>query len=222
MTAARSLHEIIAGLTGNAATSGDLAAALHAGGHPDLPAELLAEAVVSFADTAPAEIAEHLAPFVMTHGPIPEGDAAAVEIDKLPDLLATAPTATFNEVTALAAAEIDPAVDSYDIDAGHASGDDAFDLDAGHLTGDGSHGGAEGIVGTESASLDMAFGHGHDFTAAPDDIAFHDGVPEATPGEYADLPEPADVALPTAELWAPPTLPDEAPEIDDLDDLDLG
>ena len=65
MTAARSLHEILAGLTGNAATSGDLAAALRAGGHPDLPAELLAEAVISFADTAPAEIAEHLAPFVV-------------------------------------------------------------------------------------------------------------------------------------------------------------
>nr|BFE68898.1 hypothetical protein GCM10020092_021990 [Actinoplanes digitatis] len=91
MAAARSLHEIIAGLTGGAGTSGDLAAALDAGGHPDLPEELLAEAVVSYAGTAPAEVAEHLAPFVMAHGPIAEDDAGAGDIGQLPDLLATAP-----------------------------------------------------------------------------------------------------------------------------------
>ena len=59
MAPARSLHEIITGLTGDAGASGDLASVLHAGGYPDLPPDLLAEAVVSFAGTAPAEIAEH-------------------------------------------------------------------------------------------------------------------------------------------------------------------
>jgi hypothetical protein len=36
-------------------------------GHPDLPPELVAEAVVSFADTASPEVAEQLAPFVTAH-----------------------------------------------------------------------------------------------------------------------------------------------------------
>jgi hypothetical protein len=54
----------------------------------DLPDDLVAEAVVSYAETAPVEIAEHLAPFVSAHSavgsesPSPEGWL---------DLLATAP-----------------------------------------------------------------------------------------------------------------------------------
>jgi hypothetical protein len=66
---------------------------LAAHGHPDLPDGLVAEAVVSYADTAPHEVAEHLAPYVMAHGAAPLDDADAAETDPADwvDLLSTAP-----------------------------------------------------------------------------------------------------------------------------------
>ncbi|MEU7908852.1 hypothetical protein [Actinoplanes sp. NPDC049118] len=201
MAPARSLHEIIAGLTGDAGTSGDLAAVLHAGGHPDLPEELLAEAVISFADTAPAEVAEHLAPFVMAHGPIAEGDAGAGEIGRLPDLLATAPSAGFGEASALAAPEIDPPFEAGGADAAQPPDDVDEPAEPGW------------------APLDTAFGHGHGAAATPVEDAGPGAVAPEAAG-YADphdLPELQDVPSPAAELWATPSLPDDAPEIDDID-----
>jgi hypothetical protein len=82
MDPARPLREVFAELTG-AGSTGDPGGLLR-----DLPDELVAEAVVSYAETAPLEIAEHLAPFVSAHSavgsewPAPEGWL---------DLLATAP-----------------------------------------------------------------------------------------------------------------------------------
>ncbi|WP_143531997.1 hypothetical protein [Saccharothrix sp. ALI-22-I] len=68
MASVRSLRELLADLVGDAgARSGGPKAYLAEHGHPDLPAELVAEAVVSFADTAPPEVAEQLAPFVTAH-----------------------------------------------------------------------------------------------------------------------------------------------------------
>ena len=169
MAAARSLHEIIAGLTGDAGTSGDLAAVLHAGGHTDLPEDLLAEAVISFADTAPAEVAEHLAPFVMAHGPIADGDTVAGEIDRLPDLLATVPAAELDDDSALAAPEIDPPVETDDADAAQQPDEEGDAVDD---------------VPAESgwAALDTAFGFGHGLAATPlDDGAPDEGAPEAEP-----------------------------------------
>ncbi|MEU4694775.1 hypothetical protein [Actinoplanes sp. NPDC023714] len=56
----------------------------------DLPDDLIAEAVVSYADTAPAEVAEHLAPFVGAHSVVGAHDTAADPPD-WQDLLATVP-----------------------------------------------------------------------------------------------------------------------------------
>lgn len=58
---ARSLHEVFQTLAGDPDPDAVLAAAGHAG----LPADLLTEAIVSFADTAPPEVAEHLSPVVL-------------------------------------------------------------------------------------------------------------------------------------------------------------
>lgn len=85
MDAARPLREVFADLTGNA--SGDPGGLLR-----DLPAELVAEAVVSYADTALAEVAEHLAPFVSAHSVVGPHDAAGAEPDWR-ELLATVPAA---------------------------------------------------------------------------------------------------------------------------------
>jgi hypothetical protein len=68
MASVRPLRELLADLVGDAgAHSGGPEAYLAEHGHADLPPELMAEAVVSFADTAPPEVAEHLAPFVTAH-----------------------------------------------------------------------------------------------------------------------------------------------------------
>lgn len=72
----------------------DPADTLAASGHGDLPDQLVSEAIVSYADTAPIEVAEHLSPFVKLHSAVPADDAGAAA--DLPagdglDLLASAP-----------------------------------------------------------------------------------------------------------------------------------
>ncbi|WP_306216239.1 hypothetical protein [Actinoplanes sp. RD1] len=60
---ARPLRDVFAELSAGG-TAGDPGELLSAAGHPGLPGELVAEAVGSYADTAPPEIAEHLAPYL--------------------------------------------------------------------------------------------------------------------------------------------------------------
>lgn len=68
MADVRPLRELLTDLVGDAgAHPGGPAAYLAEHGHTDLPPELVAEAVVNFADTAPPEVAEQLAPFVTAH-----------------------------------------------------------------------------------------------------------------------------------------------------------
>lgn len=68
MASVRPLRDLLADLVGDAgARHGGPEAYLAEHGFPDLPPELVAEAVVSFADTAPPEVAEQLAPFVTAH-----------------------------------------------------------------------------------------------------------------------------------------------------------
>jgi len=83
---ARPLKDVFTDLVGDPSAAAE---ALAGAGH-DLPPDLVAEAVVSFAGTAPAEVAEHLAPFVTAHSGVP----AESELDEpagWAELLATAP-----------------------------------------------------------------------------------------------------------------------------------
>lgn len=110
----RPLRELLADLVGDAearhAYGADPAGYLAAHGHSELPGELVAEAVVSYADTAPVEVASVLAPYVAAHGPVP-----GVETDpSWFDLLTTAEVADdpFDEhldVPAAAGDDADPA-----------------------------------------------------------------------------------------------------------------
>lgn len=77
------LRDVFAGLAGTGGDPGDFLR--------DLPADLVAEAVVSFADTAPLEVAEHLAPFV---GARFAGENADDAGETWLDLLASAPVGT--------------------------------------------------------------------------------------------------------------------------------
>jgi hypothetical protein len=74
MDATQPLRDVFAGLAGTGGAS-EPATVLAANGHGDLPDGLVAEAVVNYADTAPVEVAEHLATFVRAHSPVP-GPAA--------------------------------------------------------------------------------------------------------------------------------------------------
>lgn len=84
---ARPLRELLADLVGDPqvrqAYGSDPAGYLAAHGHPDLPEPLVAEAVVSYADTAPVEVASALSPYVAAHGPIPGEDTSADWFDLL-------------------------------------------------------------------------------------------------------------------------------------------
>ncbi len=88
---ARPLRAVLDELTG--AGRGDARRLLDEAGHGDLPADLLAEAVVSFAAAAPPALAEHLAPFVTAQSPAALDDAGsrATEAEWGLELLATAP-----------------------------------------------------------------------------------------------------------------------------------
>lgn len=93
MTEARPLREVFADLAGN--QSADPGELLAAHGHADLPEELVAEAVVSYADTAPAEVAEHLAPYVMSHSAVPTEEPTDTPWF---ELLGTAPEPTLSDL----------------------------------------------------------------------------------------------------------------------------
>ena len=109
---ARSLHEVFASLAADPA--GDPGAALAAAGHGELPADLLNEAVVSYAEVSPPEVAEHLSPVVL---------GASEDPGLALDLLSSAPQVSWDDVPDEPVAEAPDA-------AGDAA-DDVPDLDFG-------------------------------------------------------------------------------------------
>ncbi|WP_326549701.1 hypothetical protein [Micromonospora sp. NBC_01813] len=203
MAPARSLHEIFAGLTGDAAAHGEVDAVLHANGYADLPAELLTQAVVSYAETAPAELAEHLAPLVMANSPVPGDEGAAVaEFGSPLDLLAAAPAAGLDD-DGLDAASLD---DAHFLD--EESLDEASDAVAGRPdTFDG-------------APLEASFGHGDGPVAEQADaVAAGPTVEAAEPVNFEGTDDSLDLPddpLSPVDPWAGPSASDGAAEIDDL------
>lgn len=89
MDPARPLREVFAELAATGSPVDDPAGLLASHGHVGLPEHLVAEAVVSYADTAPTEVAEHLARYVMAHTPI--GDHPGDDAASWFELLGTAP-----------------------------------------------------------------------------------------------------------------------------------
>src|SRR3954451_10802844 len=155
MDAARALRDVFADLTGGEDTgASDPSAVLAANGHPGLPAGLVAEAVGSYADNAPIEVAEHLAPYVMAHSAVPLPDAPDIDPGGWLDVVSTAPAAV--DVTGL------PPVDEPDHDvADHAFADHAFGADGLDDHGPLDHGPAD-LAGHDLAGHDLA---AHDLAA---------------------------------------------------------
>src|SRR5258708_4998892 len=109
MDAARPLRDVFADLAQDedARSAQDV---LRANGHADLPDGLVAEAVGTYADTAPIEIAEHLSPYVMANSSVP-----------LPDVAEVDPSGWLNAVVSAPVVELpnDPAGLDYDPDLDH-------------------------------------------------------------------------------------------------------
>jgi hypothetical protein len=208
MASARPLRDVFADLTGGGAVAGDPDALLRDHGHPALPDHLVAEAVISYADTAPVEVAEHLAPYVTAH--------SAVGADELPgdeppadwlDLLGTAPA---DAGLADEPGDIDdlaPALDGFG-DAADLGPDPGLGLDFG--------------TGADPApTFDAGDGTDDHADAGPDDHG--DVVDVPADGGLADvLPDPAgpddgDAAgwLDTDDSGDPSTVDDADPEPDD-------
>lgn len=122
MDATRPLHDVFADLAGTG--DGEPAEVLRANGHEDLPDGLVAEAVVNYADTAPMEVAEHLAPFVRAHSPVPSTDPSLAAPTWL-DALRTAP-AMVDPGT-----DLDAATNAFDLGADEAAGLDPTAFDPG-------------------------------------------------------------------------------------------
>jgi hypothetical protein len=95
MTEGRPLHTVFTELlrddVARQAYAADPGGLLGPAGHGALPNDLLAEAIVSFADTAPPQVAEHLAPFVMAHSAVPLDDNQPPAATTGLELLADAP-----------------------------------------------------------------------------------------------------------------------------------
>jgi hypothetical protein len=202
MEFARPLREVFADLAGHDADPQSLLAE-----HADLPADLLTTAIGSYASTAPAEVAEHLAPFVAG------GEAAGADpVDGL-NLLVSAPAGTWQgEVDLDHSAVIEHPDDFpdtlhdadplHDIDGLHDS-DGLHDVGALH-DGDGLHdvGDLHDVGGLNSAdSLDHVDQADH--TLADQTVADHEqpaqhlpaGVDSAIDGGDQHFGEPSRPAL---------------------------
>jgi hypothetical protein len=152
-------------------------------GHPGLPDALVAEAVVSYADTAPHQVAEHLAPFVTAHSAVRLGEPAGAEADLSHglNLLATAPTDPDGP---------DPAEGGFDLDGLDAGGPapaaeggwpDAADApDFGGGAGDEQHGRAEA-----RSEVDDPLAPGEELPDLDEDV--EGAFPAATGDHYLDL-----------------------------------
>jgi hypothetical protein len=203
MESAKPLRDVFNELVGDEsarrALVADRDAVLRDNGHGDLPGGLVAEAVVSYADTAPVEVAEHLAPFVTAHSVVPADGLAAADPDPVTglDLLATAPAGTPD----LAGEPDDRWLD--DLDSAEAGADPVYVGDDGDIDGlDSAEAGADPVYVGDG--LDLAFGAGGG-TPVDDGGRIADAVPVEPDargdGTVPDVPDEPDWTV------KPPDLP---------------
>jgi hypothetical protein len=213
MANARPLRDVFADLAGDhTASSGDV---LAAGGHPDLPDGLVAEAVVNYADTAPIEVAAHLAPFVMANSPVPLGPEVPDEPPNWLDALATAPEPAPMELDAAAVHE--PAEHAHDLAQGHDPAAFDHDFGADHDFGRGAepshdHVGHHDPAHVDPAHVDPAHLDPAHLDAGP---TFHAVLPD--PIVPPDAVEPVEHHHPL-----PPTEHEHDAGVADHDHLDIG
>ncbi len=179
MEAGPSLRELFAELSRG--DGGDPADLLRAAGFGDVPDSLVSQAIVDYAGTAPLEVAEHLSPFAVAHGPVPVDDPTgepATAHHGL-SLLASAPVVDHGEglVDVPAPAEHHVDVDPATLDDAHP--DDLHEpvhhLDVDPADVDGLHPGSPHGGAAHHALGSFGTGHGAETGDPPDrgDAAHH-------------------------------------------------
>jgi hypothetical protein len=192
MATARPLRDVFADVTGDeAARASDPAELLRSHGHEDLPDTLVAEAVTSYADTAPLEVAEHLSQYVMANSAVPGVEA---EVDPSSWLVA------LSGAPETLAATVDPA---------------AAGLDEQPPA---EPAGAESTAVPTLDAFDLDFGLGGE-GARPDDDDLPTENTEAM-ADFGGTPLAADVAGELDALPAPAPLSAEAAPFDETGDDD--
>lgn len=187
----RPLHAVFTELLHDEAArqayAADPAGPLEGAGHSGLPDELVAEAVISFADTAPPAVAEHLAPFVKAHGPVPESGTDPAETDGLA-LLASTP-----------------------------AGDDAGDGEATELLDPAAATDPTAIREPGASVDDLDFGTGSDFAPTTADTSSFDDALMEIPTAGGDTAAPAPVEDSTSLTPDPVLEVGETEPAEDLD-----
>jgi hypothetical protein len=196
MQPARALRDVLTDLVGDGDAAGP-ADVLAAGGHAGLPVELVAEAVGSFADTSPIEVAEHLSPYVMANSPVPLPDAPAVDLADWLEAVTTAPPP----------ADVDPTARLDDVGVLHESSYEPAGVEVGDL--DFGHGHADAGPDHHASTVDT-FDHEHDFDAPADYSGY-----EPIDGTF-DSASPDPAAL--DHFPVPDDTPDDGDDADDLPD----
>lgn len=167
---------------------------LGAYGHGDLPGSLVAEAIVSFADSASPAVAEHLAPYVIAQsGAAEPGEDAPADPGFGLDLLATAPAGLeldepmFDDTGAVPGPPIPHTGDApTDAEPGLDAGEHPADL------GDQSTGTGEHTADAAEHPADLDFGTGWIDALPQLDVAL-DAGPELDPGVGLDaIPDQAE------------------------------
>jgi len=170
-------------------------------GFGEVPADLLPEAVVHYADVAPLEVAEQLSPFVMANSP--------VELDEPLDFDADA-------LGALAGVDLDLPTPDADLDT------DAADGPAGVA-------GVEPVDDVDEPTPDLdeadgfAFGAGHDGAGVPTDGVApdtdEDALADEAPAEPFDLlgPDPVDLDALTPDVPSVGRMEADQVEVDESD-----
>jgi hypothetical protein len=208
-----SLREVFAALAGGSA---DPASALAASGHGDLPGDLVAQAIVNYADTAPVEVAEHLSPFVVAHSGVPQGVDAPAHLPDTGDglhLLGAAPAGPEHlDVHSHIDPDAHPDVHS-DVQSDLHSDGQAL-LDAGATGDEGDHG-EHGDHSGPGDHGDLSFGAGE-----PGTTAAHHG-PDAA-ASHADDHADGHATLDATghEGWIDVTSPSFGPDLDHPADAD--
>src|SRR5690349_7689691 len=202
MESARPLRDVFADLSGGTSATGDPEALLREQGHPGLPDHLVAEAVVSYADTAPAEVAEHLARYVTAHSAVGADEVSGDEpVAEWLDLLATAPAPADEPV---GADLLVPEPDGLD-DVADFGPDPGLGLDF----GTGTEAAPDFGTGTEDPADAGPAGHGEAEAVDTGTEDPGDGLGEllADPGADLDDGDPADLDDGDPAGWANDDLP---------------
>lgn len=212
MTIRDAIHEMLAGLEQGA----DPAEVLAEHGFENVSAEALSSALIHFAERAPMELADALAPIVTRVSPVPFGDGDLPPVPEADSILASGGD-VFSLLDEIGLADLaeDPSQGIDRLEDGVS--ELAADLDEGSVP--------DGVLDRISEITDDTFGLGGGDVGSPTEVADHfdeglDGLEEVASDTGDVLADALDGGLDTESLADLFDQVGDAADIDDLDDTD--